>query len=136
MREAPGRTRIIGGLAALMASLMLAGCGGPTFPDVGDVSARLKDGRIEIANGTTRPVFTFAMGANMAALANWAACADPALCPPLPPGARKLVDWPPPFGGQPETTALVYWWHAVATPNGWRPDSVRVRGVSISPLLD
>lgn len=129
-------TRRVGRVAMLLGAVALIGCEGITYPEGGDVTAKLKDGRIEIVNGTTKPVFTFVIGANMAPLANWAACADPDLCPPIPPGGRKLEDWPAPFGGQPETQALVYWWHGVATPNGWGPDSIRVLGVSSIPFLD
>lgn len=118
----PSRTSRVAVLAAL-----LIACSGPTEPvDIGGVTAALRSGRIEITNRTTKPVFTFVIGGNAAMLALWAACADPAVCQPLEPGGRRIEDWPSPLSGKPETTALIHWWHSVATPDGYRPDSIRV----------
>lgn len=115
---------------AVLAALLLLSCRDATAPvDIGGVTAQLRSGRIEITNRTAKPVFTFVIGGRAAMLALWAACADPAVCPPIEPGGRRIEDWPPPLSGRPETSALVYWWHSVATPDGYRPDSIRVGAV-------
>src|SRR5687767_13666321 len=113
-------------LAAILVSLVA--CGDGTEPtQIGGVEAVARLGQIEITNRTTSPVFTFVIGRESAALVDWIACVNAAVCPPLAPNDIKRVPYPKKTDGRPEREALVYWWHAVLGSNGQqRPDSIRV----------
>lgn len=128
-------TRGVMRLAIGATAAVLLGCGDATGVDIGGVTATVKHGRIDILNGTAKPIFTFIVGRQMSALADWIPCADPRYCESIEPGGRRTVDWPPPYDGTPETEAIVYWWHSVATPNGYGPDSIRVGIVRLNPLF-
>lgn len=127
------RTRLISArrvarLATVTAAAALLACTSTGPGSVGDVTAIARRGEIEITNATNLPVFTFVIGRNAAAVSSWMACADQALCPPLPPGGRRTEPYPAPVGGVPEREALVYWWHSARDSNGGLvPDSIRYR---------
>lgn len=112
--------------SALLALLFVTdACSSGTAPvDVGGVQVRVASGELVIHNGTASPVFSIAMGREIAALIDWIPCADPDRCNPLAAGAVRHVPLATINGGA-ERELLFYWWHGVATPNGWGPDSIR-----------
>ena|SRR5688500_466065 len=100
--------------AILVFLLATNGCAAATGPE-GRATVAVVDGgqAIAITNRTSRPIFTFVVDRQEAALINWAPCVSGPSCPPLPPGDTRLTPFPagPRSGEQRE--ALVYWWHAV-----------------------
>lgn len=115
-------TRPITLLALLVAT---AACGSTTAPvGVAGVEARVANGALVVHNATPNPVFTNAVGREAAALVDWVPCADPDRCDPLAAGATRTTPLSQIVGGT-EPELILSWWHALATPNGWRPDSIR-----------
>ena len=93
-------------LATILA-ILGAACANPAGPragaDAGSVRAvAAGDGVVAVTNGTTRPVFSFAVGRETAALINWAACVDAARCAPLAPDSTRREAFSPtaPSGGR------------------------------------
>ncbi|HEX8850966.1 MAG TPA: hypothetical protein VF761_15650 [Gemmatimonadaceae bacterium] len=111
---------------ATFAVLLLAGaCSSSLAPvNIGGVVARVDDGQLIVRNGTDRPVFTFAIGREVATRTDWIICADPDRCDPLASGATRRTPLSQIMGGD-EPELQLSWWHGVATPNGWGWDSVR-----------
>lgn len=103
-------------LVLLMAS---NGCATATGPGDGATVA-VVDGEqaIAITNRTNRPIFTFVVDRQVAALINWAPCVSGPSCPPLQPGDTRLTPFPAATAGGAQREALVYWWHAVRGPGG------------------
>ena len=88
--------------------------------------AAVRDGQLELTNGTSAPVFTFIVGREMAKVVRWAPCVEPFECPPIAPGATRRVALPQGPGGAAEREALVNWWHRATGPDGtMQPDSIR-----------
>ena len=115
-------TRSLPLLALLFAT---AACDSTTAPvNVAGVEARVANGELVIHNATPNPVFTMAVGREAAALVDWIPCADPDRCDPLAAGAVRKVPLSQIIGGT-EPELIFTWWHGVATPNGWKPDSIR-----------
>lgn len=100
-------------------------CSDATGVEIGGVIANAESGQIAITNGTSRPVYTFVIGRQFAALALWAPCTNPSTCEAIAPGATRRVPNPS-FPGIVETEAIVNWWHLVPDPaGGFKPDSIR-----------
>jgi len=107
------------------ALLLAAACSSSLAPvNVGGVVARVDDGQLVVRNETHSPVFTFAIGRETATRTDWIPCADPERCDPLAPGATRRTALAEIMGGD-EPELFFTWWHGVATPNGWKPDSIR-----------
>lgn len=109
-----------------LATFATLACSGTTDPTrIGGVDAVSRDGNLEVTNRTDAPVFTFIIGRETSALADWVPCVDAARCPPIPPGESRRQANSRKIDGSREKEAVVSWWHAVATPNGLHPDSIR-----------
>lgn len=106
----------------------IVACTSPAAPTgTGGVETLARNGQIEITNRTRAPIFTFVVGREGLALADWVPCVDAAKCQPLAPGAQRSAPYP--IG---EREALVNWWHAVMGLDGrLRPDRIHV---AIVPL--
>lgn len=114
----------------LAAASLLAACGssagptgatGPTGPLAVSVTAT----ELRLLNRGDRPVYTFVAERGTLALINWAACADPALCPGLAPGASESIRLSRDNRLAPGEEAVVTWWYSVRTARGYEPDSLR-----------
>lgn len=117
--------RLARSLALLTLLFATAACDSTTAPvNVGGVQVRAASGELVIRNSTPSPVFYFAAGRETATRLDWRLCADPDRCNPLAPGDVRHVPLSQINGGD-EPELIFAWWHGVATPNGWGPDSVR-----------
>jgi hypothetical protein len=112
---------------ALTCILGVPACSSSTAPLVMEgVIVAPRSNRLAVTNGRSRPIFTFAVGRNAAALVDWFPCVDATSCPPIAQGDTRMLTYHRDGTGMPEREALLYWWHAVPGPNGLRPDSIRV----------
>lgn len=108
----------------LLLLALTTACTSTTVPlDIGGVEVRAANGELLIHNATRSPVFTFAVGREAASVVDWIPCAEPR-CDPLPAGGERRIPLSQIVGGA-EPELNFYWWHGVATPNGWKPDSIR-----------
>ena len=109
-----------------LAAFALLACAAGTDPTrIGGVDAISRHGSLEVTNRTDAPVFTMIVGRETATLIDWIPCVDAARCPPIPPGESRRQANPRTMNRSLEKEAIVSWWHAVATPNGLSPDSIR-----------
>ena len=110
------------------AALMFAACNarmtGPAGP-TGPLAVKVSRTQLSLVNRGDRPVYTFVIERETRMLADWAACADPAHCPSLAPGATQVIPFTEGNRLAPGREALVNWWYSVSTPDGYRPDSIR-----------
>ena len=113
--------------ATLCLLLATGGCSPTGLRPAETVAAVAGEQQIAITNQTRRPIFTFVVGREMAALVYWVPCMSGPECEPLPPGATRYVPYPSAAIPEAEREALVYWWHAVRSPTGRvvRADSIR-----------
>lgn len=113
--------------------ISVGGCGSGTAPVYrGGVEAIARDQKIDVMNRTERPVFTFVVGRDLAALINWAPCVDAVRCPPIPPGSIRSEAYPQVRSGVAEREAIVYWWHAIRGADGTlHADKIRGRLVTL-----
>lgn len=111
--------------AVLMVGIaMISACGSSTAPLGTDGVAAGKQGeRVAVTNGRTAPVFAFVIGRNASASADWLPCTNAEVCPPVQAGETKQFN--PIISLAGEREVLVYWWHAVDSPTGRKPDSIR-----------
>ena len=118
--------------SAAMALLVSAsGCRDATgVLDDGGILAVARNQHILITNKTQKPIFTFVVGRNSAALINWHPCVEGPLCPPLLPGHVRSEPYP--AAGFGEREVVVYWWVAVRGPGGvMQADRIRARIVAL-----
>jgi hypothetical protein len=114
-----------------MASLAMAlftiatACSSPTAPTQ-RVDIATSNQQILLTNHTGSPIFTAVFGRIVLTVVDWAPCVDPSRCELLDTGSTRVVPYPGPFHGVPETDAVVFWWHATRDIDGTlRPDSIR-----------
>ena len=92
--------------------LSLLACDSATAPvHMNGVDARVRNGEIEIVNHTPDSVFTAVVvpyHGNVAV--DYIFGQDPAICPPLAPGATRREPWPHTFDGMVALEAQVIWW--------------------------
>jgi hypothetical protein len=116
----------VSSMLLMCAAATQVACSSSTAPVVNDgVVALSRSSKVEVTNGRARPLFTFAVGRNAAALADWAPCVDAVRCPPIEPGRTRQLTYLGGSSESPEREVILYWWHAVPGPNGVRPDSIR-----------
>jgi hypothetical protein len=117
-----------------VAAALLAGCGAATAPRAvvgGDLRVTVARDGLRLHNVADAPVFVAVYGRAESALILWGPCVDPAVCPPIAPGASRAAPRPG-TAARPESEADVYWWRAVRGPDGaLRPDSVRTVTVAL-----
>lgn len=115
-------------LATLCLSALLGGCSGtsPLDPAVPlNVSAAASQS-LRLQNTSARPIYYLVMERDLAALANWAPCTDPAACPRVDPDGKVRVDYSQITGYEPGAQeAIVFWWHLVERDGRWAVDHVR-----------
>jgi hypothetical protein len=77
----------------------------------------LNGANLVLTNVHSRPIFSFAIGSERAAVTDWYPCLDPSVCDNLQPGqSRTIVLTDSYFDG--ETEAIVYWWQSVRDSDG------------------
>jgi hypothetical protein len=103
----------------LAVALWLAlACGSSTAPADSSLRVSAKDAAVQLTNDSERPVFYFVYERGAAAGINWAACID-ATCPSVAPGSRAAAPYSAIGGyGPGKREAIVWWWEAVAGPDG------------------
>lgn len=117
----------------LVLLLATSGCEAATGPGSGaTVEAVDRQQDIAITNRTPRPIYTFVVGRQAAALINWALCVSGTSCAPLPPGETRRAPYPTTLLSSAEREVLVYWWYAVRGSDGrLRPGSLHVEIVTL-----
>lgn len=103
-------------LLTIVLLFLIAGCrDNPTQPPVqaGDVVIQADEPFVTITNNSSKPLFTFIVGKNLAALLDWVPCVDADECPPIPPNSTAKKAYTANNIDASETEALVYWWHVV-----------------------
>ena len=92
---------------------------GPNGIQAGYVALTATADGILVTNQTSRPIHLIAMERSLSALLDWIPCTSGAGCTAQAPGEQRLVPWSSVIGASQERREyLVYWWHAVAQPDG------------------
>jgi hypothetical protein len=106
---------------------MVLACVDPTAPVPGILEVRASAPVLQLTNQSIAPVYTFAIEAGTAALANWAPCTDPSRCRAIAPGQHTTLPYTAITGYSASAQqAIVFWWHLTpAAGAGFRPDSIR-----------
>ncbi len=92
---------------------------GPNGIQAGFVSFSATSAGILVTNQTERPIHVLAMERGMTALADWVPCVSGPSCPSQAPGEQRVIPWSAILGASPDRHEYsVYWWHAVAQPDG------------------
>ena len=114
------------------AVIALAACSNPSGPvDIATTPAQA----IRIDNGTSAPIYYFAIEAKAAMSANWGPCSNPRTCNGIQEGASREVPFSQIALYSPGAKfALVYWWHLIPGGGGrFVPDSLRAVAVALEP---
>lgn len=120
------------GILAL--TVLAASCGLSTEPrESQELAHVVAPPQLILTNKSDKPVFYFVVEQDLLPLINWAPCADPAVCPPLAPGASVHIDFERITGYHAGSErAVLNWWNAEGARDGAQSiDRVRVTTIQL-----
>lgn len=92
---------------------------GPNGIQAGSVQVTPTATGLTVKNQTERPVYLFAVNAEMLALLDWAPCTGGSKCPALAQGASREIPWSDVTGYQANVKQYtVYCWNVTVQPDG------------------
>jgi hypothetical protein len=119
---------------AMLVLLSAAACS-PTEVVTDDESliATISSPTLTLTNASSRTAYYFVIDAELAPLANWAVCTDPAQCSGVAARASIRVPVTAIAGYTPATReAIVYWWHLTQRSDGsYSASEIRSVGVRL-----
>ena len=110
-------------VVAAVVTLAIAGCSDSSAPGSGTVTVQSQPQFFVVGNNTSKTVYFFVVGQEIASSLDWVACDNSAQCGPgLASGASKTVLHSEVCCGglEGETKAIVYWWQ-LSDPEGQDP---------------
>jgi hypothetical protein len=106
----------------LLTGLVFVGqCGSPISPATTSVQLEVVSAHseVQLTNASASTTFFFICESDTAALINWRASVDPAVCASVSPGAQVAVPDSAIMGSAPgKQAAIVWWWRAEKSPAG------------------